>query len=271
MSLSIQQKQDTAAAEMLPPPTPPAQQNWIDEAKGSEGKKDLQEKEEEATSDPKDIPPDAPVSPPPPAMGGDSVDVCSAPPPMGGDSPVLPRRRSSGGSSVDLVGHALWSKWSRVDLLCHVCLLGGDLLVCDDCQVPWHRECAVPVPTQHDVSSDNKWTCSTCRGIDIPRGSGCGDPALQRHWARRVWVNRVKQLLASTRKIRRRFDEIQRGLSQRRKKRHGHLLQGGGPTARGRRRRCEVVIATRQAEDSNKVVVVDGNFLGATQHSPVVS
>ncbi|XP_072320929.1 tripartite motif-containing protein 66 [Eucyclogobius newberryi] len=48
---------------------------------------------------------------------------------------------------------------------CAVCLIGGDLLCCDNCPKVYHLSCHVP-PLLSFPSGD--WVCSLCRDVDLP-------------------------------------------------------------------------------------------------------
>eukprot|EP00921_Rhytidocystis_pertsovi_P005282 GHVQ01009128.1.p1 GENE.GHVQ01009128.1~~GHVQ01009128.1.p1 ORF type:complete len:948 (+),score=98.35 GHVQ01009128.1:376-3219(+) len=84
----------------------------------------------------------------------------------------IEREKTAYNDGEEVLGSMLWSRWAKYELLCWICSLGGELLLCDAprCLKVWHRECAYPVPSREELASSDPWICPVCRGVKVRVG-----------------------------------------------------------------------------------------------------
>ncbi|GIX62816.1 amine oxidase, putative [Babesia caballi] len=100
----------------------------------------------------------------------------------------------------------------RHDYVCHACLAGGEVVICDSlsCNKVWHAECVPPECAEPVKDVSISWMCPVCQGLDIQRGQLRVPEAVSQYWRRRgVWWC-VKTLMTHCRSVSDRILLLQR-------------------------------------------------------------
>ncbi|CDR94461.1 amine oxidase, putative [Babesia bigemina] len=103
----------------------------------------------------------------------------------------------------------------RHDYVCHACLAGGEVIMCDSasCNKVWHEECLPPQLGELVKDTNAQWLCPCCRGMDIQRGQYSVPRALAQYWRRRgVWWC-VKALMRHCHTVSRRITFLHKRVS----------------------------------------------------------